>query len=234
MRLAQTGWMHSSSGGGGSVTEKGWNAGPREGKMGWRRTAGSFVHAAEYFYGNIAGPFVFRLSGREQSIDIRSIREPTARIRVWIGGKRRVAPFPTRMKNNVAECAATAAVKSAQPPAELFFPSAVAITFVHATTWRTRFFKPFAPRELGRDFMHDAFSLSLSLSLSLSPRSGSRSNKRARDSGAREIIATGLTARSARVKKFTEWSAVFRGSRLQASLFERVRAREIIEITRER
>lgn len=53
---------------------------------------------AGYFYGNIAGPFVFRLSGRKQSIDIRSIlvgnrSDPY----IWIGGKRRVAAPSPRM-----------------------------------------------------------------------------------------------------------------------------------------
>lgn len=63
---------------------------------------GSFVHAAGYFYGNIAAPFVFRLSGRSSlSTFARYWWQPLGYI--WIGGKRRVAPFPTGMKNNVAE-----------------------------------------------------------------------------------------------------------------------------------
>lgn len=45
--------------------------------------AGSFVHTAGYFYGNIAAPFVFRLSEPQQSIDIRSILEATARIEIY-------------------------------------------------------------------------------------------------------------------------------------------------------
>lgn len=45
--------------------------------------AGSFVHVAGYFYGNIAAPFVFRLSEPQQSIDIRSILEATARIEIY-------------------------------------------------------------------------------------------------------------------------------------------------------
>lgn len=73
----------------------------REAGAGRGRT-GSFVHAAGYFYGNIAAPFVFRLSSRSSlSTFARYWWQPLGYI--WIGGKRRVAPFPTGMKNNVAE-----------------------------------------------------------------------------------------------------------------------------------
>lgn len=86
----------------------------REAGAGGRRT-GSFVHAAGYFYGNIAAPFVFRLSGRSSlSTFARYWWQPLGYI--WIGGKRRVAPFPTGMKNNVAESVLRRPLKATRAP----------------------------------------------------------------------------------------------------------------------